>query len=261
MKISFEEKILDYIDGNLSVEDSKEFENRLRVDKDLTQTVNDMQAARKILNQLDQQSIPEPSATMDDKFYSMLAQHDQSRQQHWLDTLLTWISPRVLVKPLLFGASMLLFGVLIGQYKYANNSEAGKMDEMSKMQDLAVVSMLQLNSASKRLQAVSLVESTKSADKVVLSALFTTLNNDSNINVRLAVLDTLAQFSNSADVRTKLVNSINQQQSPMVQIAIAELMLQLQERKAIKPLKQLLDNKDLIEPVREKIILAVNELI
>jgi len=265
MNKSIDELILDYVLGQLKGEELEIFEENLKNNSQLKHEVEKTQSAIKIFEKETSFKIPNPTQAMDDGFYKMLNNSQTSNAKSWFAELINI----EFLKPALYGAAMMLVGISIGHYYTGGQIDITNTENnlvtseySTKMQELAVVSMLQLPSVSKRLQAVSLVEnSNNDVDNVIITALFNTLNNDSNLNVRLAVLDTLVQFSNTANVRLRLVNSITFQDSPMVQLAIADLMLDLQETKAIKPLKKLLDNKDLIEPVRKKIIYAVNELI
>ena len=47
----------------------------------------------------------------------------------------------------------------------------------------------------------------------------------------------------------------------MVQMALANLMLQLKEQQAVEPIQRLLQQPELIPPVRAKLNETVNELI
>jgi HEAT repeat protein len=71
--------------------------------------------------------------------------------------------------------------------------------------------------------------------------------------VRLVTLEALSQYANVPAVREGLVQSIVLQESPLVQSAMADVMLKLQEKKAVQPLKKLLQQKDLNKAVRNKI--------
>jgi len=95
----------------------------------------------------------------------------------------------------------------------------------------------------------------------VIDALLATLNNDPNVNVRLSTLDALTQLAGYPEVREGLVKSISQQDSPVMQSAIADVMLKLQEKRSVKPLKQLLKQKGLDHGVRDKIKETINNLI
>ena len=83
-----------------------------------------------------------------------------------------------------------------------------------------------------------------SPDIKVIMALLNTLDRDGNINVRLASLDVLAENSYIPEVRTGLIQSITNQDSPLVQIAMADIMIRLQEKESVEKFRQLLERND-----------------
>jgi hypothetical protein len=87
-----------------------------------------------------------------------------------------------------------------------------------------------------------------------------TLNNDPNVNVRLTTLEALTHFARDPVVREGLIQSILQQESPLVQAALADVMLRLQEKRAIPSFKKLLLQKDLNGMVRTKIEETITRL-
>jgi HEAT repeat protein len=121
--------------------------------------------------------------------------------------------------------------------------------------------MLENPSASERIRAVGYTDEMSSASRKVIDALLTTLNQDANVNVRLITLDALARLSANPIVREGLVQSISRQDSPLVQSAIADLMVKLQEKRSVKPLQKLLRKKDLNEMVKTKIEQSIQKLI
>lgn len=84
----------------------------------------------------------------------------------------------------------------------------------------------------------------------VTDALFITLNNDQSTNVRLAALATLSEYAKDPAIREGLVKSITQQKSPLVQVALAELMVQLQESQAIKEFEPILNAENTPDDVK-----------
>jgi len=68
-------------------------------------------------------------------------------------------------------------------------------------------------------------------------------------------------YANEPAVREGLVQSIVQQESPLVQSALADVMLKLLERRSIPPFKKLLFQKDLNGQVRSKIEQTISRLI
>jgi HEAT repeat protein len=121
------------------------------------------------------------------------------------------------------------------------------------MKEMLTLSLLENPSASERMRAVSYVTESNDVNRKIANALLTTLNNDPNVNVRLTTLEVLSNFANDPFVRKGLVASILQQDSPLVQDALADVMVKLQEKKAVKPLQQVLKNKETNEMIKAKI--------
>ncbi|MDB5087952.1 MAG: repeat protein, partial [Mucilaginibacter sp.] len=116
-------------------------------------------------------------------------------------------------------------------------------------------------SSSERMRVVSYTCEIKHADKEVIDALLSTLNNDPNVNVRLSTLDALTHLAGHPEVREGLVQSITRQDSPLMQSAIADVMLKLQEKSSVKSFRELLKQKDLDHGVRDKIKETITQLI
>ena len=61
--------------------------------------------------------------------------------------------------------------------------------QVTELQEMMMLSMLEKGSATERLKAVGLTREMDEASKKVTNALIETLNHDENVNVRLAALD------------------------------------------------------------------------
>ncbi|MDR3716044.1 MAG: HEAT repeat domain-containing protein [Puia sp.] len=133
--------------------------------------------------------------------------------------------------------------------------------QVSEMKQMMMLSLLENPSASQRIRAVGYTDEIGSANKKVIDALLATLNEDPNVNVRLITLEALSKYSKDPRVRQGLVQSITRQESPLLQSAIADVMVKLQEKRSIKPLQTLLDKKDLNEMVKTKIEQSIRKLI
>ena len=132
--------------------------------------------------------------------------------------------------------------------------------QVHEMREIMMLSLLQNPSASERLRAVSYTSEIRHVNPNIAAALLATLNNDPNINVRLTTLEALTHFARDPVVREGLIQSILQQESPLVQAALADVMLKLQEKRAIQPFKKLLQQKDLNGMVRVKIEQTITRL-
>ncbi len=216
------------------------------------------------LHALDQQlaAIDEgsPSLRLDDSFYAMLAK--EKRKQRGLT--ITWPSWSFLL-PRLGVATVILFLGFAGGYWTKSPSGNGEVAtltrEVLELKEMMMMSLLEKESASDRLRAVSLSQELVAASDKVTDALFTTLNKDPNVNVRLAALEALMPYASQARVREGLVRSITQQDSPLVQVSLAELMVALQEKKSVSELQKLADSDRTPKEVKEKLRKSIEVLI
>ncbi len=163
----------------------------------------------------------------------------------WMDNLFTSNSYR-----LAYSITILLVGGFVGWLiaptgKY--HEELSSLNgELREMKAIIMISMLENSSASERLKGVT-IGYELGADAKVIEALINTLNYDDNVNVRLAALEALEPYASNSEVRMGLVTSIKYQDSPMVQLSLAELMVRLQDKNAVKEFQELINTKD-IEP-------------
>jgi len=120
------------------------------------------------------------------------------------------------------------------------------------MKEMVTLALLQQSSASERLRGVHWSYQLEQPDREVLSALLRALDSDPNVNVRLATVDALQQFARNAQVKQGLLDSLPRQQSPLVQIELINLMVELKEKESVPVLKALLQNSELNNSVRER---------
>ncbi len=75
--------------------------------------------------------------------------------------------------------------------------------------------------------------------------------------MRLAALDALTPYVKDNTVRAELVRSISKQDSPLVQVALAELMGQIQEKRSVGEFNKILKGnktpQEVKKTIREKI--------
>ncbi len=197
---------------------------------------------------------PSPSRDLDDNFYQMLRTMKGKHKGFSWSRFFAW--PEFAPK-LAFAAVMLIIGFLGGYLLFpspSSNKEVVELkDEILQMKEMMMLSLLEKESATERLKAVSLTSEMTSVSDKVTNALLQTLNNDENINVRLEALEALKPFVRDSRIRSELVRSIGKQESPLVQVALAELMVQLQERSSVKELKKILENKNTPRDVKKQI--------
>ena len=262
-------ELMDWLAGTLPAEQHWLLEKHLSQCPACRQ---ELAAAQALWTGLGQLPTPEPSEQLRPAFYSMLAEfqaQEQRRQRWsvagWLEQLREWWQPAY-ARRLAYGLLLLLIGV-VGGYALRlrptpPDGELAARTEQPAPPDAApvttteqrqVLHMLADPSAVQRLRAVSYAQEVAPTNEHVVVALLSTLNQDPNVNVRLAALDVLSGFSQDPVVRQGLVHSLPRQDSPVVQAAMADVLVQLQGHGAKKPLQQLLQQNDLNEQVKDKV--------
>lgn len=233
----------------------------------------ELEATKKIWDMMGELPVPTPSEKLRSGFYEKLSNFKDEEQKKEKSTpsqgkliktkfIRRWTQYAAAIVLLLIGAAAgYLMNRSVSPASAYNNKIDSLATEMSSMKQMMMLSLLENPSASERIRAVGYTDQMSSVNNKVVDALLTTLNQDPNINVRLITLDALAKLSKSPMVREGLVQSITKQESPLVQSAMADLMVKLQEKKSVKPLQKLLQKKDLNEMVKTKIEESIQKLI
>ena len=128
------------------------------------------------------------------------------------------------------------------------------------MRQTLAVSLLDQSSASERLRGVNLSVNTEKPDSGLIEALLNTLNNDPNVNVRLAAVDALYLFYDNPLVKEGLAQTLSTQDSPLVQVALIDFVVSVRERRAIDSLKNLIETKTLHPEVKQHAELGLQKI-
>ncbi len=178
-----------------------------------------------------------------------------------------WLAPIYRLQPVFqLGLGMLLIaggfwaGYAMRSARNGHEEIAGLRGEIHEMRQMVTVSLLKQQSASERLRGVSWSSQISRPDPEFLSALIHTLNFDPSIDVRLAAVDALSRFAAHTEVRQNLVRSLSGQDSPLVQISLIDLLVQLHERQSIDVLKQLSDDDSQNPQVRDRARWGLHQL-
>jgi hypothetical protein len=218
-------------------------------------------------------TMPEPSANVRDRFYESLAafKHGmESAPKHGFKEKLAALWPRQPAWQMAVGFAMLVVGVGVGyeirpakqEVQQPVSSDVAQLrGEVSNMRQMVALSLMQQQSAGERLRGVSWAYRVESSDTEVLSALLYTVNNDASVNVRMAAVEALHAFGASPVTRTAIVQSIPKQTSPLVQIALIDLLVDLKVTDATPELKKLSTDQTVDVSVRERAKAALGKLV
>lgn len=265
----YQDLFTDYMNKQLLAADKAAFEQHLA---GCPACAEELQALQQVWNAMEEVTVPEPSADMSHRFNAMLANYKASvteevsvwdkLKEQW-EQLWAW-QPRW---PMAYNIAVMVVGLAAGLWflKSSKSNDTEKLaaltDQVHELKQTMMLSLLENPSASERIRGVSYTSEIKHADKEVIDALFATLNNDPNVNVRLSTLEALTGLANHPEVREGLVRSITQQDSPLLQSAIADVMLKLQEKSSVGSFRKLLKQKNLDQGVKQKINKTISSLI
>ena len=165
-----------------------------------------------------------------------------------------------------WSAALLLIGLYTGTH-LGNRTTTASSDEIASlhaevtsMRQLVALSMLQQQSASERLQGVSWSTREDHLDPQVQAALMRTLRSDGSVDVRLAALDALSRHSSQPLVRKNVLDALQDQQSPLVQVAMIDQLTEWRDPGAAQHLKLLEQTPNLNPAVKQRAEWALAKL-
>lgn len=165
-----------------------------------------------------------------------------------------------------WSAALLLIGLFAGtqvsnRTKPAQNDELASLHaEVTSMRQLVALSMLQQQSASERLQGVSWSTREDHLDPQVQTALLRTLRDDGSVDVRLAALDALSRHAGQPQVRKGVLEALQQQQSPLVQVALIDQLTEWRDPDVAQRLRTLEQTPNLNPAVKQRAEWALAKL-
>jgi hypothetical protein len=242
-----------YLSGGLTPEEKNIFEKRLETDGELRREVAELEAVWKDLDEVDEQ---QPSPFLRARFYQKLNEISD-REARLARGAFAWWKPGLagLVRQALVAIGLFALGLFVGRDRSSSPSRdqvAQLHNQVQELRQTVALSLMDRQSATSRLEGVSWSMQVDQLDPELLKALLEALNHDPNTNVRLASLDALEKFTRDKDVRQALVNSIRQQDSPLVQIALIDSLVHIQDRGAADELRKLTQDRALNSAVQER---------
>lgn len=254
--------ITDYIDGTLTADREREFRQYVEEGHIVMEEVEAMKQMQGVISLSER---PEPTEAMSEAFYNMLAEArgaEKLKGGSFLDQLSQAFFSTVFGR-MAFGVAVLVVGVLAGMSFGGSNTNSEMVAltvKVAEMQETMMINMLKEESVTDRLKGVQISNELPRSNQKVTDALFMTLNGDESTNVRIAALQVLEGYADDPVIREGLINSISQQESPLMQVALAELMVELQEKKSIDQFRQLLESENTPEEVKNTLEESIGKI-
>jgi len=240
------DSLADYLAGALRAGEAKAVEAHLAGCEDCRSAVQVWRRLGDLLNFAEET----PRPAMRSRFDEMLRRETR---------------PRVRWQPWAMAAGLLIAGFLGGRLSLprepaAPENAAALRSEVRSLREAVIVSMLRQQSAADRLQGIQTTASLDRPDTDVVTALIETLRRDSNVNVRLAAVDALKRFTSEPAVRRGFTESLTATDSPLVQIALIDALVESRDRQAAQALQRLESDERVDNLVRQRAQLAVERL-
>ncbi len=264
------ELLPDYLQGRLSSDPAVEVEKHLAA----CATCGEEAALWKKLALLPEE---QPSPALESRFKTMLESYQEGR---WEKTSLATEKSKIPV-PMLWGLGnwkqlpaagivwaclFMVCGFLIGRQSDRGDSTEVKKQladlqgELAATRQTVALSMLQQQSASQRLEGVSWSTRLPQPDPKVMGALMHTVRFDNSVDVRLAALDALGRYADRPEVRRELVDVLQTTQSPMVQVALIDLLVDLHDKSAVPQFKKFQQDPHVNPTVKKRVDWGIQQL-
>lgn len=159
---------------------------------------------------------------------------------------------------------LLFLGVLGGKFVATPRTENPEMAQLKgqveSLRQLVALSMLQEQSPSQRMQGVTYSVQMAQPDAQVEQALLHAVTHDPNVNVRLSALEALEKYASRPEIRRALEDAVAVQDSPLVQVALIEMLVNLNDTNAAPSLQKLAQDPQTDETVRTHAAQALQKL-
>lgn len=248
----------DKMAGDISEEHEMALMAYLVTQPKLLKELNDLEHTWQLIEEIER---PQPSNEMDARFEGMMQAYvTNAKIEH--PNVLDWIVDQM-TRSWQVGLASLLMGLFIGWWMLPSQNQQQDIvrlsEEIQDMKQVMLLTLIEQPKAQERIRAVNMAADLPDADEKVITALVTTLTSDENVNVRLAALESLIRYIELPEVRKAIVDALSEQDSPLLLVAIADVLVQIQEKSSVETMEEI-KNKTDDELVKEKLEQSIQTL-
>lgn len=152
--------------------------------------------------------------------------------------------------------ALLLAGGFGGHYLARPRSTAPEIAQLQgqveNLRQMVALTMLQDRSPSSRIRGVTYGSLVSPPDRQIDQALLYAVNHDANVNVRLSAVDALEKLAGNPEIQRALVDALPMQDSPLVEIALIDVLVEANDKAAVDALRRLAEDAQADESVRQR---------
>ena len=259
-KRNLEIKIADYLDGKLSEPDHKAFEQQLKSDKYLQKEV---EAYQQLFDAFTDEKPILPSNRLHSNFEQLL-EREKANTVKVVSIQSKSRNGGVQIMRIAASIAVLISVFFLGRFSESQKTKetlAIVQNEQLQLKQTAMISLMENQSASKRIQGVQYIEAIESPNAAVVEALVERMLTDENTNVRLTAMEALSRFTASENVTAAFVEALQTEKDPGIQVALIQQLVKMEEKKAIEPMKELLEREDTQLFIKEEINTGLPKII
>jgi hypothetical protein len=252
-----EAAMIDYLDNTLDNRLRQEIEKHLET---CERCLDELKDSQQVMQLISKDEMVKPDDSMRINFYHML--HSEIKKSEgrnaaaFQTSSVPWYNRgRFRIAA---GIALLICGTFLGAFIHSeliNSYPANELkqlhSEVTELKKAAMFTMLKEESSSDRIQAVNYADDLENPDENVIEVLIKTLNQDKNVNVRMAAAYALAKYADRRSVCDSLVKSLTVQTDPILQVTLINILVERKEKSAINPIQQIITNKSTLKEVKE----------
>jgi hypothetical protein len=247
-KEKFESMMIEYIDGTLNEADRKMMDDLIQRNRDASHLLHQ---TKHVLGIIDRSAAAEPSQTLKNKFEEELQKEiAKQKKGRVIQMNSTFVYRMAAGIALVLTAGALFFWINKGIKQ--ERQLAKLQEEMEQTKTMMMALLGNQSSAGQRIQGVSVANKIEKVDDEIVNALVKAMDQDPNVNVRLAALDALSKFHRQTHVRSALIKSLGTQTDPAVQIALIRLLVEMKETQTIKELERISTDDNVLPAVQDE---------
>ena len=254
---NIESKLIDYIDGSLTVKEANDVQNHIETCVSCRKSFDETNT---LLTAFSNEPIAQPTASLKASFQEMLANEKKSQAKV---IRLEPTKKKTYKSMLQIAASVaiLFTGYLIGGHQESQHSQQEIASYQKQHKENMLLAMIDNSSPSKRIKAVNYTEELTAPDTKILEALIDRMQNDTNSNVRLSAAEALSKFTDSELVKTSLIETLTTEKNPSIQIEVIQILVQIQEKRALDPMRKILEQPEAPDYLKTQVNIGIAQLI
>jgi len=248
--------MIDHIDGKITGELAKYVELHLEKNAEAKVEYQELKEVMELIQHEREIEIPEGSK----ETFLQLAQEELKKPDS-IKTKSFYFDSSTLFK-IAAAIAFVVVGYIGGTW--LNNKSKDELftlqTELKKTKELVLMGIMKQESASERLKGIMASYEFESVDDDIVDALIIAMNNDHNINVRIAAAEALSRFSENEKARIALIASLNNQSYAAVQMKLIDILVSMGDKNALNPMKEFAEKEDVIKSVKDEAHMGIFKL-